>query len=144
MSTERVIQHHQRPHRSIHSSWWKTYELPFQVFIRPGFSLYTKKHPYSADSLHETLSRCVISCNCPFRSIARRISAGKQVPEKRCPWKKKVTQIWEIREKSQSIFWKTAIKAPMKTYMWPCGHSKGGFPLISSSESRMVSCVLIF
>lgn len=74
---------------SIHSSW---------VFI------IHKKHSYSADSLHETLSRCVISCNCPFRSIARRISAGKQVPEKRCPWKKKrYTNRRNKREKPEHI-----------------------------------------
>lgn len=44
-----------------------------------------KQKSYSADSLHETLSRCAISCNCPCCSFARRISADDQVPEKHCP-----------------------------------------------------------
>ena len=44
-----------------------------------------QNHSYSADSLHETTGRCAISCNCPRRVVARRITADKQVPGKHFP-----------------------------------------------------------
>lgn len=128
MSTERVIQHQQCPHTSLlacldekRMNYYFKYSFLLLLFI---IQKTNKQKSYSADSLHETLSRCAISCNCPCCSFARRISADKQVPEKHCPClvcKKSRKNRRSKREKPECIL-ENSNKSTYKTIyvtVWP-------------------------